>query len=52
MVELISTTYRGWTVYEIPPNGQGIAALAMLNLMEQFPLGEWGHNSARTLHGY
>ena len=33
-VEPISTTYRDWTVYEIPPNGQGIAALEMLNLME------------------
>ncbi len=49
-VEPISTTYRGWTVYEIPPQGQGIAALVMLNLMEQFPIGEWGHNTARTLH--
>ena len=46
----ISTSYRGWTVSEIPPNGQGIAALSMLNLMEQFPLGEWGHNSARSMH--
>ena len=49
-VEPISTTYRGWTVYEIPPNGSGIAALAMLNLMENFPLAEAGHNTARTLH--
>jgi len=49
-VEPISTTYRGWTVYELPPNGQGIAALMMLNLMEQFPLGQWGHNSTRSLH--
>ncbi len=49
-VEPISTTYRGWTVYEIPPNGQGIAALLMLNLMENFPLAENGHNSASTLH--
>ncbi|MBV8068451.1 MAG: gamma-glutamyltransferase [Acidobacteriaceae bacterium] len=49
-VEPISTTYRGWTVYELPPNGQGIAALSMLNLMEQFPLREYGHNSAKTLH--
>ncbi|MHB8523776.1 MAG: gamma-glutamyltransferase [Limisphaerales bacterium] len=49
-VEPISTTYRGWTVYELPPNGQGIAALIMLNLMEEFPLAEFGHNSADALH--
>jgi len=49
-VEPISTTYRGWTVYEIPPNGQGIAALVMLNLMENYPLGEYGHNTVRSLH--
>ena len=41
-VDPISTTYRGWTVYELPPNTQGIAALMMLNLMEKFPLGEYG----------
>ncbi len=49
-VDPISTTYRGWTVYELPPNTQGIAALAMLNLMEQFPLGEYGFHSAAALH--
>jgi gamma-glutamyltranspeptidase / glutathione hydrolase len=49
-VKPISTTYRGWTVYEIPPNGQGIAALSMLNLMEKFPLSDWGHNSSNALH--
>lgn len=49
-VEPISTTYRGWTVYEIPPNGQGIAALMMLNMMETFPLARYGHNSADALH--
>jgi gamma-glutamyltranspeptidase/glutathione hydrolase len=49
-IEPISTTYRGWTVYEIPPNGQGIAALSMLNIMEQFPMTQYGHNSADALH--
>jgi len=49
-VDPISTTYRGWTVYEIPPNGQGIAALVMLNIMEQFPMTQYGHNSADALH--
>jgi gamma-glutamyltranspeptidase/glutathione hydrolase len=36
-VDPVSTTYRGWTVYELPPNGQGMAALMMLNLMETQP---------------
>jgi gamma-glutamyltranspeptidase/glutathione hydrolase len=49
-VEPVSTTYRGWTVYELPPNGQGVAALSMLNIMEQFPMGQFGHNSADALH--
>jgi gamma-glutamyltranspeptidase/glutathione hydrolase len=49
-VEPISTTYRGWTVYELPPNGQGIAALTMLDIIEQFPLGQFAHNSADALH--
>jgi gamma-glutamyltranspeptidase / glutathione hydrolase len=51
-VEPISTTYRDWTVYEIPPNGQGMAALEMLNIMETFPLGQkdWGFGSANALH--
>ena len=48
-VEPVSTTYRGWTVYELPPNGQGIAALSMLNIMEQFPMAQYGHNSADAL---
>jgi gamma-glutamyltranspeptidase/glutathione hydrolase len=49
-VRPISTTYHGWTVYEIPPQGQGIAALVMLNLMERFPLAEWGYGSVAALH--
>jgi gamma-glutamyltranspeptidase / glutathione hydrolase len=49
-VEPISTTYHGWTVHELPPNGQGIAALEMLNIMETFPLAAAGHNSVRALH--
>jgi gamma-glutamyltranspeptidase / glutathione hydrolase len=46
----ISTTYRGWTVYEMPPNDQGIAALEMLNIIEKFPLPDFGLNSTRALH--
>jgi gamma-glutamyltranspeptidase/glutathione hydrolase len=46
----LSTTYRGWNVYELPPNGQGIAALMMLNLLEHAPMGSYGHNSAEALH--
>src|SRR5215510_10619834 len=49
-VEPISTTYRGWTITELPPNGQGIAALMMLNLMERFPLRDYGQASAKALH--
>lgn len=49
-VEPISTPYRGWRVYEIPPNGQGIAALTMLNILEKFPMSEFGHNSVKALH--
>ena len=49
-VEPISTDYRGWTVYEMPPNEQGIAALMMLNIVSGYPLGRWGHNSVATLH--
>jgi gamma-glutamyltranspeptidase/glutathione hydrolase len=49
-VDPISTTYHGWTVYELPPNGQGIAALEMLNIMENFPLTTMGQNSVKALH--
>jgi gamma-glutamyltranspeptidase / glutathione hydrolase len=49
-VEPVSTTYHGWRVWETPPNTQGIAALSMLNLMELYPLRQWGHDSPKTLH--
>ncbi len=48
-VQPLSTDYHGWTVFELPPNGQGVAALEMLNLMSQFPLAKYGHNSADAL---
>ena len=46
----IKTTYRGWNVYEIGPNTQGISALMMLNLMEQYPLGQYGFHSTNAMH--
>lgn len=49
-VDPISTTYHGWTIYETPPNSQGLAALSMLNIMELYPLKDWGHDSPQTLH--
>src|SRR5580700_5572115 len=51
-VEPLSTTYRDWTVYEMPPNGQGMAVLEMLNIMETFPLGQkdTGFGSTKALH--
>ncbi len=49
-VEPISTTYRNWTVYELPPNGQGMAALEMLNIMETTPASFEGTLSAAELH--
>ncbi len=49
-VEPISTTYRGWTVYELPPNGQGMAALEMLNFMETSPASNDGPSSVSELH--
>ena len=49
-VDPISITYRGWKVYELPPNGQGMAALEMLNIMEQFPPAKDGPLSTEELH--
>jgi gamma-glutamyltranspeptidase/glutathione hydrolase len=49
-VEPISTTYHDWTVYELPPNGQGMAALEMLNIMETAPASPEGPLSVAELH--
>ena len=49
-VEPISTDYRGWKVYELPPNGQGMATLEMLNIMERFPLASYGPLTADAFH--
>jgi gamma-glutamyltranspeptidase / glutathione hydrolase len=46
----IATDYRGWKVYELPPNGQGIAALEMLNIMEGFELPKLGPLTVDALH--
>jgi gamma-glutamyltranspeptidase/glutathione hydrolase len=49
-VQPISTEYRGWKVYELPPNGQGVAALQMLNMLSLFPLGEYESRGVEELH--
>jgi gamma-glutamyltranspeptidase / glutathione hydrolase len=49
-VQPISTQYRDWKVYQLPPNGQGIGTLEMLNIMENFPLGKYPQESADAFH--
>jgi len=49
-VDPVSTNYRGYDVFELPPNGQGVAALQILNILEGFDLKAMGRNSAETLH--
>jgi gamma-glutamyltranspeptidase/glutathione hydrolase len=49
-VQPIGTNYRGYDVYEMPPNTQGFVALQMLNILEGFDVQSLGHNSAEYLH--
>jgi gamma-glutamyltranspeptidase / glutathione hydrolase len=49
-IEPVSVNYRGYDIFELPPNGQGIAALQILNILEGFDLRAMGRNSPETLH--
>jgi gamma-glutamyltranspeptidase/glutathione hydrolase len=49
-IEPVSTTYRGYEVWELPPNGQGIAALQMLNILEGYDIEKMGFGSAEYIH--
>jgi gamma-glutamyltranspeptidase/glutathione hydrolase len=49
-VEPLSMEYKGYTLWELPPSGQGVAALQMLKMLEGFDLEAMGHNSAEYLH--
>ena len=51
-VEPVSTNYRGWDVFELPPNGQGIAALQLLNILEGFDIASMGFGSADHVHTF
>jgi len=49
-VEPVSTNYRGYEVWELPPNGQGIAALQILNILEGYDLASMGFGTAEYIH--
>ena len=49
-VEPVSANYRGYDVWELPPNGQGIAALQMLNILESYDLKSFGFGSPEHIH--
>jgi gamma-glutamyltranspeptidase/glutathione hydrolase len=51
-VEPVSANYRGYDVWELPPNGQGIAALQILNILELYDLEGMGRNSAEFIHTF
>ena len=49
-VEPVSTNYRGYDVWELPPNGQGIATLQMLNILENYDIAGMGFGSPEYMH--
>ncbi|NMC38277.1 MAG: gamma-glutamyltransferase [Bacteroidales bacterium] len=49
-IEPVSTTYRGYEIWELPPNGQGIAALQILNILEGFDIASMGFGSSEYIH--
>ncbi len=49
-VDPVSTNYRGYDIWEVPPNSSGILALMILNIMEGYDIASLGHNSAEALH--
>lgn len=51
-IEPVSTNYRGYDVWELPPNGQGIAALQMLNLLEKYDVSKWSFGSKEHIHHF
>jgi len=51
-IEPVSTTYRGYEVWELPPNGQGIATLQMLNILENYDLTSMGFGSVEYIHTF
>lgn len=51
-VEPVSTNYRGYDVWELPPNGQGIAALQILNIMEGYDVAAMGFGSGEYIHHF
>tara|TARA_B100001057_G_C22866307_1_gene956621 strand:+ start:3317 stop:5014 length:1698 start_codon:yes stop_codon:yes gene_type:complete len=51
-IKPVSTNYRGYDVWELPPNGQGIAALQILNIMEGFDIKKMGFGSAKYIHHF
>ncbi|MCK5147573.1 gamma-glutamyltransferase [bacterium] len=51
-IDPVSTNYRGYDIWELPPNGQGIAALQILNILEGFDIKTWGYGSKEYIHHF